>query len=194
MRSIKGTQTELNLLKSFAGESQVRNRYTYFAGVSRKEGYVQIAGIFEETANQEKEHAKRFFKFLEGGDLEIVAVYPGERSAQQPKTSWRPPRESMRSTHDFTPPLPPLPGRRVFLKLPRYGVSFRWLKSSMRNAIAICCPIWKPVRCSNVTKKWSGTAATAAICIQAKKRPALVRPAFIRRRTSNCWEKTGKTF
>jgi rubrerythrin len=77
MPSIKGTRTELNLLKSFAGESQARNRYTYFAGVARKEGYVQIADIFEETANQEKEHAKRFFKFLEGGNLEIMASYPG---------------------------------------------------------------------------------------------------------------------
>jgi rubrerythrin len=79
MRSIKGTKTEQNLLKSFAGESQARNRYTYFAGVAKKEGYVQIADIFEETANQEKEHAKRFFKFLEGGDLEIMAAYPGGR-------------------------------------------------------------------------------------------------------------------
>lgn len=76
MKSIKGTQTEQNLLKAFAGESQARNRYTYFASVAKKEGYVQIADILEETANQEKEHAKRFFKFLEGGDLEITATYP----------------------------------------------------------------------------------------------------------------------
>ena len=68
--AIKGTQTEKNLLTAFAGESQARNRYTYFAGQARKDGYVQIADIFEETANQEKEHAKRFFKFLEGGDVE----------------------------------------------------------------------------------------------------------------------------
>jgi len=74
--SIKGTKTEQNLLKSFAGESQARNRYTYFAGVAKNEGFVQIADIFEETANQEKEHAKRFFKFLEGGDLEITACFP----------------------------------------------------------------------------------------------------------------------
>jgi len=77
--SIKGTTTEQNLLKSFAGESQARNRYTYFAAVARKEGYVQIAEFFEETANQEKEHAKRFFKFLEGGDLEITACYSSGR-------------------------------------------------------------------------------------------------------------------
>lgn len=75
-RSVKGTKTEQNLLKSFAGESQARNRYTFFAAAAKKEGYVQIADIFEETANQEKEHAKRFFKFLEGGDLEITACFP----------------------------------------------------------------------------------------------------------------------
>ena len=68
---LKGSQTEKNLLAAFAGESQARNRYTYFAGAARKEGYVQISLAFEETADQEKEHAKRFFKFLEGGALQI---------------------------------------------------------------------------------------------------------------------------
>jgi len=76
LKSIKGSKTEKNLLTAFAGESQARNRYTYFAGAARKEGFVQIADIFEETANQEKEHAKRFFKFLEGGDVEIVGAFP----------------------------------------------------------------------------------------------------------------------
>jgi rubrerythrin len=75
-KSIKGTQTEKNLLKSFAGESQARNRYTYFASAARKEGYEQIANIFTETAENEKEHAKIFFTYLEGGDLEITAAYP----------------------------------------------------------------------------------------------------------------------
>jgi rubrerythrin len=76
MASLKGTQTEKNLLTAFAGESQARNRYTYFASAAKKEGYVQISEIFTETANQEKEHAKRFFKFLEGGEVEIVAAFP----------------------------------------------------------------------------------------------------------------------
>jgi len=76
MKSIKGTKTEKNLLASFAGESQARNRYTYFASVAKKEGYEQISAIFLETADNEKEHAKRFFKFLEGGELEITASYP----------------------------------------------------------------------------------------------------------------------
>jgi rubrerythrin len=75
-KSLKGTQTEQNLLKAFAGESQARNRYTFFASQARKEGLVQIAEIFAETAEQEKEHAKRFFSFLEGGDLEITATFP----------------------------------------------------------------------------------------------------------------------
>ena len=75
-KSIKGTRTEQNLLKSFAGESQARSRYTFFASVAKKEGYEQIAGVFMETAEQEKEHAKRFFKFLEGGMVEITAAYP----------------------------------------------------------------------------------------------------------------------
>lgn len=76
MTSIKGTKTEQNLLKAFAGESQARNRYNYFASVAKKEGLEQIAALFEETALNEKEHAKRFFKFLEGGMVEITACYP----------------------------------------------------------------------------------------------------------------------
>jgi rubrerythrin len=76
MATMKGTQTEKNLLAAFAGESQARNRYTYAASVARKAGFVQISEIFMETADNEREHAKRFFKFLEGGGVEITAVYP----------------------------------------------------------------------------------------------------------------------
>ncbi len=76
MNSLKGTKTEQNLLKAFAGESQARMRYNYFAKQAKKEGLEQIAAIFEETAENEKEHAKRFFKFLEGGMVEITASYP----------------------------------------------------------------------------------------------------------------------
>ena len=76
MKSLKGTRTEKNLLIAFAGESQARNRYTFFSSTAKKEGFVQISYIFEETADQEKEHAKRLFKFLEGGDVEITAKFP----------------------------------------------------------------------------------------------------------------------
>lgn len=75
-KSLKGTKTEQNLLKAFAGESQARNRYEFFSKVAREEGYQQIANIFQKTADQEKQHAKRFFKFLEGGEVEITASYP----------------------------------------------------------------------------------------------------------------------
>ena len=76
MPELKGSKTERNILTAFAGESQARNRYTFFASQARKEGYVQISHIFEETADQEKEHAKRLFKFLEGGEVEITASFP----------------------------------------------------------------------------------------------------------------------
>jgi len=76
MTTLKNTQTEKNILSAFAGESQARNRYSYFAGQAKKDGYVQISTIFEETANQEKEHAKRLFKLLEGGEIEISGAFP----------------------------------------------------------------------------------------------------------------------
>ena len=98
MPSVKGTQTEKNLLAAFVGESQARNRYTYFASVAKKAGYEQIAAIFLETAENEKEHAKRFFKFLEGGEVEITAAYPAgtigstaqnlEAAAEGEKLEW----------------------------------------------------------------------------------------------------------
>ena len=76
MGNLKGTQTEQNILTAFAGESQARNRYSYFASQAKKDGYVQISEIFTETANQEKEHAKRLFKLLEGGEVEVTAAFP----------------------------------------------------------------------------------------------------------------------
>ena len=79
MMELKGSQTEKNILTAFAGESQARNRYTYFASQAKKDGFEQISAIFEETANQEKEHAKRLFKLLEGGEVEVTAGFPAGR-------------------------------------------------------------------------------------------------------------------
>jgi len=76
MKSVKGTKTEKNLMAAFAGESQARNRYTYFASKAKDEGFIQIAAVFEETANQEKEHAKRLFKLMEGGEITITGTFP----------------------------------------------------------------------------------------------------------------------
>ena len=83
MKSLKGSQTEKNLVIAFAGESQARNRYNYFAGAARKEGLMQIADIFAETADQEKEHAKRFFKFLQGGDVQITESFPAAAAGEE---------------------------------------------------------------------------------------------------------------
>lgn len=83
-RSLKGTQTEKNLLAAFAGESQARNRYTFFASEAKKAGYEQVAAIFLETADNEKEHAKRFFRLVEGGEVEITAAYPAGVIADTP--------------------------------------------------------------------------------------------------------------
>ena len=82
MANLKGTQTEKNLLTAFAGESQARNRYTFFASKAKKEGYVQISRVFEETADQEKEHASRFYKLLKGGEVEITALFPAGANAE----------------------------------------------------------------------------------------------------------------
>ena len=111
--NLKGTQTEKNLLTAFAGESQARNRYTYFAKQAKKEGYVQIAGIFEETANQEKEHAKRLFKFLEGGEGRDFGRLPGGCHRQVPSTISRnrPPAKTT-STPRCIRDLQRWPGRR----------------------------------------------------------------------------------
>ena len=85
---LKGSKTEKNLLAAFAGESQARNRYTYFASVAKKEGYEQISALFLETADNEKEHAKKYFKFLEGGEVEITASYPAGVS-EPPLKIWK---------------------------------------------------------------------------------------------------------
>ena len=79
-KNLKGTETEKNLLKAFAGESQARNRYTFFASITKKEGYEQISAIFQETADNEKEHAKVFFNYLKGGDVQIIASYPAGKT------------------------------------------------------------------------------------------------------------------
>ncbi len=112
-KSIKGTQTEKNLLTSFAGESQARMRYTYFASAAKKEGYEQIAAIFTETADQEKEHAKRMFKFLEGGMVEITASYPAGVIGNNLKIFALPQRVNMKNGHWIILTLPTWQNRKV---------------------------------------------------------------------------------
>jgi len=116
-KSIKGTMTEQNLLKAFAGESQARSRYTFFASVAKKEGFEQIAAVFSETADQELEHAKRFFKFLEGGMLEIQASYPAGKIGTLQKIYLLQQRERTKSGVCYTLNLQKLLKKRGSLKL-----------------------------------------------------------------------------
>lgn len=135
---LKGTQTEKNILTAFAGESQARNRYTYFASQAKKEGYEQIAAIFEETANQEKEHAKRLFKLLEGGEVEIQAAFPPAKSALPPRT-WRPPPgEKTMNGPTCIPLLPKQPGKKDLRRLPKYLRPLPSPRSSTKGATWPC--------------------------------------------------------
>ena len=117
MKSIKGTKTEQNLLKAFAGESQARTRYTFFASVAKKEGFEQISAIFTETAEQEKEHAKKFFRFLEGGMVEITASYPAGVIARRPKICLQRPKASWKSGGNSIPISRRWPTKRAFRRL-----------------------------------------------------------------------------
>ena len=118
MKSLKGTQTERNILAAFAGESQARNRYDYFAGAAKKDGFVQIADIFTETALQEKEHAKRLFKFLEGGDVEITAAFPAGIITARKPTCTPPLPVSIMNTPKCIPLLRKSPTPKVSPKSP----------------------------------------------------------------------------
>jgi len=167
MSSLKGSKTEKNLLTAFAGESQARNRYTYFASKAKKEGFVQISHIFEETANQEKEHAKRLFKFLEGGDVEIQAAFPAGvigSTAENLKAS------AAGEHHEWENMYP------EFSKTAQE----EGFKSIARTFAAIA-----------VAEKQHG-AAIVGICTKAILHRKSARHVHTPRHTSNCWLKTGK--
>ena len=136
-KSIKGTQTEKNLLTSFAGESQARMRYTYFASVAKKEGYEQISAIFTETADQEKEHAKRMFKFLEGGMVEITASYPAALSVLHWRICRLPLQASTKSGLWTILTLPMLPSKKVSPQSLLCTVTLPLLKKDTKNVTAL---------------------------------------------------------
>ncbi len=177
-KSIKGSQTEKNLLAAFAGESQARNRYTYFASVAKKEGFEQIAAIFEETADNEKEHAKRFFKFLEGGDVEITAAFPAGTigdTAENLKAAAE--GEKMEWTDALPATSPSRPRRRASRRSPRPS-SDRQGREAAREALPR--PAGQRGRraaSSRRARPSAGTAATAATSTRAPRRPACAPPA-----------------
>ena len=133
--TLKGTKTEKNILTAFARESQARNRYTYYASKARDEGYMQISAIFEETANQEKEHAKRLFKLLEGGEVEIQASFPAGVIGTTAENLKAAAGGSTRNGRKCILLLPRLPAKKVSRKLPLSLKLLLSQKSSMREAL-----------------------------------------------------------
>ena len=172
-KSIKGTRTEQNLLKSFAGESQARSRYTFFASVAKKEGYEQIAGVFMETAEQEKEHAKRFFKFLEGGMVEITAAYPAGVIGTTAENLAAAAAGENEEWADLYPAFADIAEEEGFKTI---AVAFR---------IASCCLTSKQVRCLKKPKLSYGSVVIAVSLSNQRKLRRNVRHANILRLTSN---------
>jgi hypothetical protein len=187
MGKIKGSQTEKNLLTAFAGESQARNRYTYFASQAKKDGFVQISSIFEETANQEKEHAKRFFKFLEGGEAEVMASFPAGVIGSTLENL----KAAAAGEHYEHTQMYPGFARKDSMTLPRCWIIFLLQRSSMKNVIWTWQQILKPNACSNGIPKWYGGAETAVICTKEKRPPRPVRLVPTHRPILNCLVKTG---
>jgi rubrerythrin len=186
MASLKGTQTEKNLITAFAGESQARNRYTYFASQARKEGYEQIAFIFEETANQEKEHAKRFFNFLEGGEAEVLGMFPAGKvgtTAENLKGA------AAGENYEWGTMYP------NFAKVARQegfeavALAFDNISVAEKQHEKRYLDLLANVEAAKVFKRtspWSGAAATADSCIREPPRRKAARPVCIRKPTSNC--------
>ena len=184
-KSIKGTQTEKNLLTSFAGESQARMRYTYFASVAKKEGYEQISAIFTETADQEKEHAKRMFKFLEGGMVEITASYPAgvigttlenlQAAAAGEHEEWSLdyPHFADVAEQEGFPEIAAM-YRNISIAEKGHEERYRAFYPKHRN----------PLLFSPRKAKWYGSAVTAVSSTQARKLLRCVRLVCIRRLTS----------
>ena len=182
-KSIKGTRTEQNLLKSFAGESQARSRYTFFASVAKKEGYEQIAGVFMETAEQEKEHAKRFFKFLEGGMVEITAAYPAGVIGTTAENLAAAAAGENEEWADLYPAFADIAEEEGFKTI---AVAFRMIaKVEAENGIASCCLTSKQVRCLKKPKLFYGSVVIAVSLSNQRKLRRNVRHANILRLTSN---------
>jgi rubrerythrin len=194
MPSLKGTQTEINLLTSFAGESQARNRYTYFASQAKKDGYIQIADIFEETAHQEKEHAKRFFKFLEGGEVEITGAFPaGVIGATVENLKAAAAGENYEHTIMY-PGFAKIAAKEGFDAIAMVWESIAIAEKQHEKRYLDLAANIEASRVFKEGKKWFGAVAIAATCTKAMRRPKCVRPVPIQRPISNCWEKIGKRF
>lgn len=190
---LKGSKTEKNILTAFAGESQARNRYTYFVSKAREEGYVQIADIFEETANQEKEHAKRFFNLLEGGDVTVQAAFPAgvigttasnlKAAAAGEHYEWT----------EMYPSFAKIAQEKTSATSQRYSSPSLSPKNSTKDGTSGFCPMLKLARCSKKKKPLSGGVGIVVICKKGKRPLRPVLPAPIPGHTMSFWLRIGKT-
>ena len=190
--SSRAVRTEQNLLKAFAGESQARNRYTFYAKIAKKEGYEQIAAIFIETAMNEEQHAKIFFKYLEGGVVEITATYPAGslNGTTAENLLGRRRTARTRSGPTCTRPSPTSPTLRASPRSP--GASARSPRSrrTTRSATASCWPTSTTTRSSRRKRRSPGSAASAASCTRGPRRSPSARPATTRWPTRKCTRPT----
>jgi len=188
--SLKGTQTEKNILAAFAGESQARNRYTYYAKQADKEGFKQIAAIFEETADQEREHAKRLFKMLQGGEVEITASFPagiiGTTAANLRDAAAGEQHECTSMYPDFAATA----RNEGFPEIARVFTAVAVAEKYHEKRFAPCSPTSSRSRCSSATNRWSGAAGTAAGCMKAPRLRSAAMPVRIPAPISKSWPKT----
>ncbi len=185
-KSVKGTKTEQNLLKSFAGESQARNRYTYFAGAARKEGYVQIADIFEETANQEKEHAKRFFSFLEGGMVEFTATFPAGVIGTTAENLLEAANGELEEHSDLYPGFAAVAKEEGFAEIAALWTAVCVAEKQHESVIVTCWPTSRPAGSSSASRSWCGVAATAVTCTATTPLQSFAQPVPTPRPILSC--------
>ena len=184
MKSLKGTQTEKNILTAFAGESQARNRYDFFAAKAKSDGYVLVRDIFQETALQEKEHAKRLFKFLEGGDVEIVGAFPaGIIGATEANLLASAAGENHEHTEMY-PSFAAVAEKEGFSEIAAVMRSIAVAEAYHEKRFRALAKDIKEAACSCVKKPPCGAAVTAAAWWKAPTLPKCARPVPIPRTTS----------
>lgn len=184
-QQLKGSETEKNLLKSFAGESQARNRYTYFASRAKKEGFMQISAIFEETANQEREHALRFFKYLEGGTLAITAEFPAGAISNTAGNLAEAAAGEYDEWHNLYPSFAAIARAEGFGEIAKTWDAICVSEKHHEKDTAPCSIIWIRNSSFNAPRKSSGNAATADISTTEIPPPKSAPPASTQKPTLN---------
>jgi rubrerythrin len=189
-KSVKGTRTEQNLLKAFAGESQAKNRYTFFAKVAKQEGYEQIAALFLETAGHEEMHAKRFFEYLEGGMVEITASYPAGKIGTTIENLKAAAEGENEEWSLLYPGFADVAQEEGFMKIATLFRSIAKVEVEHEKRYLNCSATLKPIRYLPAMKKLHGFAASADSFMKEPKRLPIVRHARIQGHILSCMLRT----